>query len=139
MNAGKQVQESTQRILTSDWHDFETRTPSRPGGPPASITGDLAASISVSRDGNGAKVGPTAEAASHNGPYGRFLELGGEHLAHAPGGYMRWVEEGRKYKARHISKAPRPFLKPGLNRAIGSGAVGRSFYNAWLKAQMEAE
>lgn len=134
--AAKAVQGATRRLLTSAWHDPETKTPSPIGAPPASITGHLAGSITVSREGFDALVGPTTYARSANGPYGRFLELGGEHIAHH--GWMRWDEDGRSHKARYLSKTPRPFLKPGLKAAVDSGEVRRAFYSAWLRAQMEA-
>lgn len=136
-DAAKAVKTATRRILTANWHDEGTKSPSPLGGPPASISGRLAGSLLVSRDGaDSAKVGPTDSARSWNGPYARFLELGGTHAAHR--GWMRWREDGRSHRAKVLRKTSRPYLMPGLHAAIDSGAVNAAFYTAWLRAQMEA-
>ena len=102
------------------------------------ISGRLAASVLVQRDGDDALVGPTSWASSKNGPYGRFLELGGEHVAHNHTGYMWWHEDGFKYRSRHEAKAPRPYLRPATNDAIESGEIYEAYWHRWLVAQQMA-
>lgn len=87
-------------------------------------------------DGPDAVVGPTAAARSKNGPYGRFLELGGTHEAHSgAGGYMHWFEDGTWNKAKTLRKTERPYLKPAVDGAVHSGAILQIYYDHWLAAQ----
>lgn len=98
-------------------------------------TGALAASIDASYEGDDALVGPTGSAASKNGPYGRFHELGGVHDAHNKSGYMWWPTGVWSHHAAHQVKAPHPFLKPAAQEIADSGAASRIYYDAWLRAQ----
>lgn len=132
--AAQDIQERTRRLLTRTAHPHFTKTPSPLGSPPAMITGDLAGAIQAEHDGDDAIVGPTAAASSRNGPYGRFLELGGEHIAHSPAG-MAWFEEGTWHGAHRLTKGPRPFLKPATDDAVNSGAILQIYYEHWLIAQ----
>ena len=135
LEAAQDIQERARRLLTRLSHAPHTKTPSAPGSPPARITGTLAASILAEHDGDDALVGPTKAASSKNGPYGRFLELGGPHAAHNHTGYMRWYEDGRWHRAREIEKAGRPYLEPATDDAIRSGAITRIYFDHWLIAQ----
>jgi hypothetical protein len=134
LEAAQDIQKRTQRLLLEKDHLAGTRTPSPPGAAPATITGRLAASIQASHDGDDAIVGPTVAASSNRGPYGRFLELGGDHAAHSPRG-MWWREDGRWHRADFLRKAPRPFLKPSTDDAIESGAIHDIYWRHWLIAQ----
>jgi hypothetical protein len=136
-DAAKDIQRRTRAILTRLSHADRTKSPSPPGAPPATISGRLAASVLVNRDGDDAIVGPTALASSKNGPYGRFLELGGDHQEHNPSGYMKWVEDGKGYRAKFLQKQPRAYLRPATEDAIHSGDVSRFYYDHWLRAQQE--
>lgn len=144
-DAAKVVQRNARELLDEGWHAPGTRSPKPPGTAPGSITGLLADSITVSRDGDDALVGPTDAASSKNGPYGRFLELGGEHVAHSGSGgwwggewwqhLMWWSEDGRDFRSPHLTKAPRPYLKPATETAIASGEITEQYFRHWLIAQ----
>jgi hypothetical protein len=136
LEAAQDIQDRTRRNLTRLSHAAGTHTPSPRGEAPAAISGTLAASVIAQHDGPDAVVGPTSLASSKNGPYGRFLELGGTHAAHSgKGGYMHWFEDGRWEKAKVLEKAPRPYLKPAVDDAVNSGAVLQIYYDRWLIAQ----
>jgi len=109
----EEIKNRAQEILSALEHPAETRTPSPPGAPPAMITGQLRESIMVSDLGKGSQVGPTALASSTNGPYGRFLELGGKHE-----GNMHWREDGQWHSARILMKLPRPYMKPARDSSL---------------------
>lgn len=137
-DAATDIQRRTKALLWRLHHAPETKTPSPIGAPPAMISGRLAASIQVEHDGEDAIVGPTSWASSYNGPYGRFLELGGPHIAHNITGEMWWRENGRLYhKGPVIGKTGRPYLKPATEDAISSGEITRTYYDHWLRAQQE--
>lgn len=134
LEAAQDIQDRTRRILSRSQHAPHTHTPSPTGGPPAMISGTLIASIKAEHDGDDAIVGPTRLASSKEGPYGRFLELGGTHSGHTAKG-MRWFEDGRWFRAQELKKAGRPFLEPATNDAIRSGAIYQIYYDHWLIAQ----
>jgi hypothetical protein len=134
LEAAQDVGDRARRLLTRLAHGAGTKTPSPPGSPPAMISGALAGSVKAEHDGDDAIVGPTESARSKNGPYGRFLELGGVHEAHAAKG-MRWVEDGSWHFARRISKIERPYLEPATDDAVRSGAITKIYYDHWLIAQ----
>jgi hypothetical protein len=135
LEAAQEIQDRTRRLLTRLAHSPGTKTPSPKGSPPAMISGTLAASIQAEHDGDDAIVGPTRLASSKNGPYGRFLELGGTHAAHNPSGQMSWFEDGRWWQMAEVEKAERPYLKPATEDAIRSGAIYQIYYDRWLIAQ----
>ena len=134
LEAAQDIGDRTRRLLTRVSHPPHTKTPSPPGSPPAMISGALAASVKAEHDGDDAIVGPTAAARSKNGPYGRFLELGGTHTAHTSKG-MRWYEDGNWYRMREVTKKGRPFLEPATEDAIRSGAIHQIYWGHWLIAQ----
>lgn len=138
VEAAQVVQRHARSLLAQYHHRPNTHTPSPPGEPPAMISGRLSASVLVQRDGDDALVGPTSWASSKNGPYGRFLELGGEHVAHNSTGYMWWHEDGFKYQSAHEEKAPRPYLRPATEDAIASGEITEAYWRRWLVAQQMA-
>lgn len=135
LDAAQDIQDRTRRLLTRLSHSANTHTPSPKGQPPAAISGALAASVLAQHDGPDAVVGPTALASSKNGPYGRFLELGGDHVAHNGSGYMHWFEDGHWEKAKVLHKGERPYLKPAVDDAVHSGAILKIYYDRWLIAQ----
>jgi hypothetical protein len=135
LDAAQDIRDRARNLVTRLAHSGHTRTPSPPGSPPAMITGTLAASISADHDGDDAIVGPTGLASSKNGPYGRFLELGGDHDAHNHTGQMWWLEDGTWYHKASIRKAPRPYLEPATDDAVHSGAVYDIYFAHWLIAQ----
>jgi hypothetical protein len=133
LDAAKNIQRRTRSNLARFHHRPLTRTPSPPGEPPAMIGGRLAASVLASQDGDDAVVGPTVFASSKNGPYGRFLEMGGEQAGHD--GDMWWWQDGYWYHAESLTKAPRPYLKPATDDAIRSGDIYEIYWRHWLYAQ----
>ncbi len=98
-------------------------------------TGALMESIDARYDGDDALVGPTDSARSKNGPYGRFIELGGIHRAHNPSGYMWWEENGSLRRAKVLVKGPHAYLEPATDQEIGSGDLTRIYFDRWLIAQ----
>lgn len=146
LEAAQGIQARTRRLLNVYSHDPDTRTPSPEGSYPARITGRLAASIDARHVGEDAWVGPTDAASSKNGPYGRFLELGGTHVAHSGAPYIypdgsssgpqMWWREGKSlHHAGVLKKAPRPYLEPATDAAIASGEIYDTYWRHWLIAQ----
>jgi hypothetical protein len=145
LEAAQKVQSRARRLLDTYRHAPGTRSPSPPGSYPGSISGTLSGSIQAEHDGEDAIVGPTVAASSKNGPYGRFLELGGTHVAHSgAGGFyggqwyahlMHFEEDGVRYRSPHITKAPRPYLEPATDAAIASGEIYDTYWRHWLVAQ----
>lgn len=123
-------------FLATFSHPPMTKTPSPPGAPPAMISGRLAASIKVERDGDTARVGPTAEASSKNGPYGRIQELGGTMTAHSAFG-MRWKEDGVWHRAMEVRLPKRPYLKLATDLAKGTGMITEIYRHRWADRQHE--
>lgn len=134
LEAAQVVQRKTRDYLSRYGHKPGTRTPSPKGQPPAEISGRLLASVRAEHDGDDALVGPTRSASSKNGPYGRFLELGGEHDAHNAD-EMWWWEDGFWHHAKHLEKGPRPYLMPATLESIESGAITDVYWRHWLVAQ----
>lgn len=109
----EKIKDRAQELLSVAKHPPHTRTPSPPGAPPGEITGVLKDSIMVADDGDGSRVGPTDLASSVNGPYGRFLELGGVHE-----GNMKWFEDGVWHEATVLKKFPRPYMRPARDESL---------------------
>ncbi|TVZ01275.1 hypothetical protein EAS64_33900 [Trebonia kvetii] len=133
LEGAKLIQRKTRSLLSRYHHRPLSSTPSPIGEPPAMISGRLAASVMAEQDGDDAVVGPTEWASSTNGPYGRFLELGGVHK-----GDMWWWEDGYWHNAQELEKLPRPFLKPATDDAIKSGELTEIYWRRWLIAQQMA-
>lgn len=128
-----EIKHAAQALLTAVSHVAGTRTPSPPGSPPAMISGALAGSLAVDMDADGvASVGPTDVARSFNGPYGRFLELGGIHEGH-----MHWTEDGQEHFATVLYKHGRPYLEPATTEVVDSGRLTRIYERHWAEAQAE--
>lgn len=93
------IESNARTLLTMRRHERNTQTPSRPGEPPAMISGDLARAVKrsrVTRVGDGVysgSVGPEIV-------YGRIQELGGV--------------TGRHHATR---LPPRPYLRPAMEVA----------------------
>lgn len=109
-NAARLVASETKQTLTTTTHRKGTPTPSRPGDPPSLVSGTLRRSVKIvpaqPQGGTAylAKVGPTAV-------YARIQELGGD---------TGW------------SVLPaRPYLKPTVEKLIGSGALWAAFAAGW--------
>lgn len=147
MEAAQGVQSRTRRLLEVYRHAPNTKTPSPPGSYPAYVTGLLSASIDARLVGEEGWVGPTELASSNKGPYGRFLELGGMHVASSGPAYtdyatgassgpqMWWHEEGKWHHAGILKKAPRPYLEPATDAYIASGELYDTYWRHWLVAQ----
>ena len=136
IDGAEEIKTETQLLLTALHHAPYTKTPSPKGAPPAAISGSLAASITVrpDPDAEGAEVGPTSSASSRNGPYGRFLELGGVHEEHNDTGYMTWLEDSRWHRAKVLKKEPRPYLKPATEAVVDSGLLEMIYADHWARA-----
>jgi hypothetical protein len=126
VEAANDIQGRTREDLTRLSHPPHTKTPSRPGMPPAAISGKLAESVVVDQsDPVYVDVGPTAR-------YGREQELGGPMEGHP---YMRWREDGKTYYSRRHSLPPRPYLKPATEEIIDEGTLTEIYYRHWADAQ----
>lgn len=132
----KQGQHLDREILTAVWHPPFTKTPSPPGQPPAAITGTLARSIfagdpePIGAFSWVAHAGPTAEASSYNGPYGRFLEFGGTHVQHNSSGYMHWFEDGVWHHRAVIGKDSRDYLIRAILLGVADGTLNEAAVGA---------
>ncbi len=99
-------------------------------------TGLLMSAIETDSEGDDALVGPTAAAASPNGPYGRAVELGGWREAHNPSGYMWWPTGVWSEHAAGNMMPSQPYLAPAVEATDGSRK--RIYYDHWLRAQQAA-
>jgi hypothetical protein len=123
--------------LTALSHDPDTWTPSAPGMPPASISTDLAASMTaLMMTEDQAWVGPTDSASSFNGPYGRIQELGGPMHGHPMMNFFR-VNEGW-FGKRFIDLPARPYLAPSTEDVVDSGRLTEIYIEHWTEAIEEA-
>jgi phage gpG-like protein len=106
----EKIQDHAREILDSGAHSPGSRALRPAPAAPGTISGHLAEGVWVRSTGDGAEVGPTAD-------YGRFLELGGTHVAHSPSG-MRWSEDGQSHRADVLRKGPRPYMKPAREASL---------------------
>jgi phage gpG-like protein len=123
--SAQEIRGRTQALLLAQWHPQYTPTPSRPGEPPAAISGELAASVIVTDNGESAFVGPTTD-------YGRIQELGGWMQGHP---FMRWqAPQGRWHYSAGHDLPERPYLKPATESAIADGSIERIFIDQMARA-----
>ena len=124
MQGAEEIGDATRALLMSRVHGFQTKTPSAPGTPPASISGALAGSIVVTGDEGSlsADVGPTSD-------HGREQELGGP-----MSGHMHWWEDGKEYWSREHILPERPYLKPGTEAIVDSGRLTEIYVQHWTEA-----
>lgn len=122
---GAQAIQRVSREKLGRWHAPYTKTPSGPGEPPASITGQLAASFIVVEDGDDWLVGPTTD-------YGREQELGGPMHGHA---YMNFFWEGEWHHRELVELPARPTLLPATEEVIFTGEITDIYAAHWLIAQ----
>jgi phage gpG-like protein len=119
------VKDYVQAKLRETAHPYGFRpSPSRPGMPPAYVSGALHDSLLVTDMGDSALVGPTVE-------YAREQELGGPMEGHP---LMRWVDDWGYHQRTRVDLADRPYQKPGTEDAINSGEITRVYYDKWLAA-----
>jgi phage gpG-like protein len=130
-------------------HGPLTWSPSPPGSPPATVSGDLAKSIIHIRSGEtAAMVGPTTK-------YGRIQELGGtmhgdpvmvfRKLAGWEPGSQAHAEFLSRYTnsavvtfhMRIVKLAGRAYLHPATEEAVNSGRV-RDIYARWWAEAIES-
>ena len=137
----RQGRQLDREMLTLSAHAPGTRSPSPPGAPPSMITGRLMESVwaGTAEPGPGeyswtAHAGPGATAASANGPYGRFLQFGGDHVAHNSSGLMHWFEGGTWHHAVALSKDSRDYLR----RAVEAGTADGSLHDAAVQGFRDA-
>lgn len=116
------VEKTTKDKLRQKTHRRGTPTPSRPGEPPALVSGQLRRSVLIvpaqptGKTAWTAKVGPTAV-------YARIQELGGQ-LAYNP-------RHGMWRKGQEGSLPARPFLEPSVQELIDSGALWAAFRSGY--------
>ena len=107
------ITQEAQRNLSLTSHPPRTPTPSRPGDPPALISGALRRAMKARRDRHGPNV--FSGAAGPTSVYGPIQERGG------------WAGAGhRSYLP------PRPYLRPAALTAAPK--VRRLFADAWTRA-----
>lgn len=110
-NAAALVDKTTKAKLSLSTHKRGTPTPSRPGEPPALISGQLRRSVTIvpavpqGPTAWVAKVGPTAV-------YARIQELGGT-------------------AGRGSRLPPRPYLDPAVKELVDSGALWAAFRSGY--------
>lgn len=116
----------------SENHHGPTEWGAPAGGPPAMVSGALAASIVTWPYGaDGSITGPTTD-------YARIQELGG-----LMQGNMHWGPKKQRgggmgwFVAREIELAPRPYWAPAEHDAIESGGITEVYVQYWTEA-MEA-
>lgn len=137
----KQGKQLDREMVSLTAHAPYTKTPSPPGGPPSMISGRLMESMWAGDLAPGpgafswtAHAGPGASAASYNGPYGRFLEFGGDHEAHNSSGFMHWYESGAWHHAAVLSKTSRDYLRRAIELGVQDGSLHRAAVEAFLGA-----
>lgn len=119
-------------------HPMYSRTASPPGGPPGSVSGELAYSVTVEVKGGSstsrAWVGPHTI-------YAGVQEFGAEidvkHMTtdrwgRTMPGFMRWYMEGSFWYKRHVSIPERPYMEIARNEMIADGSLHRVFYDTFL-------
>ena len=137
----KQGKQLDREMVSLTAHAPYTRTPSPPGGPPSLISGALMESMWAGdmEPGPGAyswtaHAGPGASAASYNGPYGRFLEFGGDHVEHNSTGFMHWYEDGAWHRKAVLHKTSRDYLRRAIELGVADGTLHRAAVEAFLGA-----
>lgn len=137
----KQGKQLDREMVSLTEHAPHTKTPSGAGGPPSMISGRLMESMWAGdlEAGPGAfswtaHAGPGASAASYNGPYGRFLEFGGTHVAHNRTGFMHWLEDGVWYHRSFVTKDSRDYLRRAIELGIVDGSLHRAAVEAFIGA-----
>lgn len=122
-------------------HPMYTRTPAPAGGPPATMTGELAYSVtSEVRSGvltSRAWVGPHTI-------YAGVQEFGAEidvkHMTVSKTGkpmlgFMRWFMEGEFWYKRHVSIPARPYMEIARDEVIADGSLHRAAVRAFLEVE----
>lgn len=123
--AAREIASEAKSRLHRLGHPPETKTPSLPGMPPASIFGELARTITQRTTTDSTKVGPTAR-------YARIQELGGWMQGNP---YMYWHEDGVSYRSSGHRLPERPYWKPSVDAVIESGRLTRIYRDRWRAAQ----
>lgn len=122
-------------------HPMYSRTASPPGGPPGSVSGELAYSVtSEVKSGvltSRAWVGPHTI-------YAGVQEFGAEiDVKHTTTdvfgrtmpGFMRWYMDGQFWYKRHVSIPARPYMEIARNEMIADGSLHRAAVRAFLEVE----
>lgn len=134
LQGAEEIRDLARGLLTSSWHAWYTFSPSAPGSPPSSISGNLAASMTAELFGDEAWVGPTA-GFGRTGDYARIQELGGPMHGHP---YMHFFLEGAWWDRTFIQLPERPYLAPATEDEIDSGRLYDIYAEHQLQAILEA-
>jgi hypothetical protein len=120
----------TTNVLVRHTHPQFTHTNAPPGDPPALVTGTLRRSLRpVPAVGGGGYA--VAWLAPHT-VYARIQETGGD-IYPVRRKYLRWFEDGAWHFAKHVHLPARPYMHPGRDDLVASGAfhaVAEAAFNA---------
>lgn len=133
LEGAQEIQKVTRGLLSRQMHGPFDDTPSKPGEPPARITGDLTFSIDAELIGTEAWVGPTGL------DYARIQELGGDMKGHPIMEWHRWFNGSlTAIKASFVRLPPRPYLEPATAIVVDSGQLEEIYIRYWTLAIEEA-
>lgn len=127
VKGGNEIASKAQELLTEHAHAPGTYSDAPVGGPPGSITGELAGSYLVNETDDGAMVGPTAR-------YAREQELGGPMEGHE---WMHWVNEGGSWYRELVVLGPRPYHKTATILVVDSGRLTEIYVEEMERAILE--
>ncbi len=115
-------------------HPMYTRTPAPPGGPPATMSGELG--LSVTSEVKSGVLTSRAWVGPHT-IYAGVQEFGAEiDVKHfdAKGhlGFMRWFNDGSFWYKRHVSIPARPYMHITHDAMLADGSLHRTALEAFL-------
>lgn len=129
MAAGRAIGNIARAKLAEKSHGPLSFSPAGIGEPPATVSGDLAASIRVVRTGfYTAMAGPTTR-------YARIQELGGDMHGHPMMEFHKLIK-GRiiRFREEFVHLFRRPYWHPSQEQAVNSGEVEAIYAQYWAGA-----
>ena len=129
---GQTAETAVKVTLTTFTRTEDQVTPSKPGQPPALVTGDLRRSIRrtppvlVAPGRAGCQVGSTLIYAAPQ-EFGVTIDAKG-------GGYLKFKYGGIWHQVRQVKLPKRPYLRTATQRMVASGMLRRVAEDAWRAA-----